>query len=58
MDGISSELQDRTNRLYERARVYAMEVSMKKSKIMVNSTAKSSADITINDEKPEEVTCF
>ncbi|KAH3835827.1 hypothetical protein DPMN_109193 [Dreissena polymorpha] len=34
---------------YERA--YGIEVSPKKSKIMVNSTTNTSADITINDGK-------
>ena len=35
-----------------------MEVSTEKSKIMVNSTTNTSADITMNGEKLEEVTSF
>ncbi|KAH3859340.1 hypothetical protein DPMN_102059 [Dreissena polymorpha] len=53
-----SELQDLTNRLCETARAYGIEVSTEKSKIMVNSTTKTSVDITIYGEKLEEVTSF
>ncbi|KAH3785439.1 hypothetical protein DPMN_163529 [Dreissena polymorpha] len=35
-----------------------MEVSSEKSKIMMNSTTNSRADITTNGEKLKEVTCF
>lgn len=58
MGGISSERQELTNRLEERARAYRMEVSTDKLKIMVNSTTNTSADITMNGEKLEEVTSF
>ncbi|KAH3843487.1 hypothetical protein DPMN_117005 [Dreissena polymorpha] len=46
------------NRLYERATAYGMEVSTENSKIMVNSTTKTIADISINGEKLKEVTRF
>ena len=58
MGGSNSELQDLTNRLSERAGAYGMEVSTEKSKTMVNSTNDTSADITMNGEKLEEVSKF
>ncbi|KAH3884968.1 hypothetical protein DPMN_008954 [Dreissena polymorpha] len=42
----------------KRARTYGMEVTDENSKIMVNSTTDTSADITMNGEKLEEVTSF
>ena len=56
--GASSELQDLTNRLYERARAYGLEVSTEKSKIMVNSMTNTSAEIAMNGEKLVEMTSF
>ncbi|KAH3728374.1 hypothetical protein DPMN_054328 [Dreissena polymorpha] len=53
MSGTSSELQDLTHILYGRAGAYWIEVSMKKSKIMVKSTTNTSADITMNGQKQE-----
>ncbi|KAH3775582.1 hypothetical protein DPMN_176987 [Dreissena polymorpha] len=50
MGGTSSELQDLTNRLYEIAEAYEIQVSTEKSKIMVNSTTNTNEDITINGE--------
>ncbi|XP_052232178.1 uncharacterized protein LOC127845354 [Dreissena polymorpha] len=58
MDGTSSELQDLTNILYENARENGIEVSTEKSKILANSTTNTSADITMNGKKLEEVTSF
>ncbi|KAH3822450.1 hypothetical protein DPMN_124228 [Dreissena polymorpha] len=58
MGGTSSELRDLTNRLYERAEAYGMEVKTGKSKIMVSSTTNTSADITMNGEKLEELTKY
>ncbi|KAH3870104.1 hypothetical protein DPMN_033285 [Dreissena polymorpha] len=37
---------------------FVMEVSTEESKIMVNSKTNTSTDITMNDEKLEEVTSF
>ncbi|KAH3841864.1 hypothetical protein DPMN_115345 [Dreissena polymorpha] len=56
MGNTSCELQDLPNRLYERARAYVIEVSMGKSKIVVNSKTNTSEDFYMNDEKLEEVT--
>ncbi|KAH3879738.1 hypothetical protein DPMN_003644 [Dreissena polymorpha] len=56
MSGTSSELQDLTHILYGRAGAY--EVSTEKSKIMVKSTMNTSADITMNSQKREEVANF
>ncbi|KAH3691907.1 hypothetical protein DPMN_192450 [Dreissena polymorpha] len=47
MGGASNKLQDLNNRLYERAGAYVMQVSTEKSKIMVKSTANTSADINL-----------
>ena len=55
MGGSNGELQDLTNRLVHRATAYGTEVSTEKSKIMINSTKKISADISINGQKLEEV---
>lgn len=54
----SSELQDPTILLAERAEAYGMEVSIAKSKLMVNSTNDTNADISKNGHKQEEVTNF
>ena len=51
-----SELQYLINRLYERARACGIAVSSEQSKIMVNSTTNTRADM--NDEKQEKVTSF
>ncbi|KAH3819286.1 hypothetical protein DPMN_121020 [Dreissena polymorpha] len=51
MGGTGSELQDLTNSLYETTRAYGMEVSTKKSKIMVNSMTNTGAGITMGGEK-------
>jgi hypothetical protein len=58
MGGSNDELQDLTNRLADRAGAYGMEVSTEKSKVMVNSSNDTKADITMNGEKLEEVTNF
>ncbi|KAH3834198.1 hypothetical protein DPMN_107517 [Dreissena polymorpha] len=54
MGNTSCELQDRPNILYETARAYVIEVSMGKSKIVVNSKTNTSEDFTMNDEKLEK----
>ena len=38
MGGTNNELQDLTNKLSNKANAYGMEISVEKSKIMVNST--------------------
>ncbi len=58
ISGTSSELKDLTNILYKRAGAIGMEVSTEKLKSMVNSTANTSADITMNDRKLEETKSF
>ena len=55
MGGSSGELQDLTNRLVDRARVYGMEVSIEKDKIITNSTNYIGADTNMNGQKLEEV---
>ena len=55
MDSSSSELEDLTNRLVDRATACGMEVSTDKSKIMTNSTNNISADISTNGQKLEEM---
>ena len=54
----TGELQDLTKRLIERATAYGMDVSTKKSKIMINITNNASADISTNGQKSQEVTSF
>ena len=56
--GSNGELQDLTKRLIERATAYGMDVSTKKSKIMINITNNASADISTNGQKSQEVTSF
>ena len=58
MGSCNGELQDLTNRLVERATAYGMDVNTEKSKIMTNSTNNISADISMNGQWLEEVTCF
>ena len=56
MDSSNDEFQDLTKRLVERAKANGMEVSTEKNKIMTNSTNKSSADVSMNSQKLDEVT--
>ena len=58
MDSSSSELQNLTNRLIDRATAYGMKVSTEKSKIMTTSTNNITADISMHGQKLEEVTTF
>ena len=58
MGGRNDELQGLTNRLVDLATAYGMEVSAEKSKIMTNSTNNTSADISMNGQKLQEVTSF
>ena len=67
MDGNNGEIQFITKRkkegkkkktLEDRATVYAVEVSTKKSKIMTNSTNNIRADISMNGQYYKEVTSF
>ena len=58
MGGSCGKLQDLTYRLVDRVTTYGMKVSTKKSKIMTNSMNNISADIRMNGQKLEEVTCF
>ena len=50
MSGSNCEVQDLTSRFVDRATVYGMEVTTKKTKIMTNSTNIISADISINGQ--------
>lgn len=58
MAGSNNELQVLTTRLEESAGAYGMEVSHEKSKVLVNSMNDTSADITMNGQKLEEVNSF
>ena len=58
MGGSNTELQDLTNRLTERAGAYGMEVSTEKSKVMVNSTSNTTAQIYMNGQELEVVDSF
>jgi hypothetical protein len=58
MGGSNFELQELTDRLVESASAYGMEVSMEKSKVMVNSRNDIGTNITINGEVLEEVSAF
>ena len=58
MAGSNAELQELTNRLTDRAGAYGMEVSTEKSKVLVNSTTGSTAQIFMNGEELEEVDSF
>ena len=55
-DGSNGELQDFTNRLVDGATAYGTEVSTEKSKIMTNSSNKTSEGINMQGQKSEEVT--
>ncbi|KAH3783887.1 hypothetical protein DPMN_161837 [Dreissena polymorpha] len=54
---VAPEVNSKTssNRHYEGAEVCRMEISTETSEIMLNSTNKTSKDITIHDQKLEEV---
>ena len=58
MGDSNGEIQYLTNRLVETAPTHEMEVSAEKSKIMTNSTTNTSADISMNRQKLQEVTSF
>lgn len=58
MAGNNTELQDLTNRLVKCAKVYGMEVSHEKSKILINSANHTTAEIYMNGQKLDEVTAF
>jgi len=58
MGGSNQELQALTNSLVDRAGAYGMEVSTEKSKVMVNSTNNSSANIIMNGKILQEVASF
>lgn len=58
MGGSNRELQDLTKRLEERAGAYGMEVSTEKSKVLVNSTTNTHAEIYMNGQQLEEVDAF
>lgn len=58
MGGSNQELQDLTNSLANSASAYGMEISSEKSKIMVNSTSSTPANITMNGKTLEEVASF
>ena len=52
------ELSDLTNRVVDRSMASGMEVSTEKNKVMANSTNDISTDISMNDQKTEELTSF
>ena len=58
MGDSSGELQDLTNRPEDRAMVYMLEVSTKKSKSKTIGTNNISADVSMNGQMLEEVTGF
>ena len=58
MGGRNDELQGLTNRLVDLATAYGMEVSAEKSQVMTNSTNNISVDISMDDQKLEEVNSF
>ena len=58
MGSSNGELHRLANRIADRATACGMEVGTEKSKIMTNSTNNISADISMNDQKLEEVTSF
>ena len=49
---------DLTSRLVDEATAYGMEVSTEESKVMTNSANNTSAGISMNGQKLEEVTAF
>ena len=56
--GSNSELQEHTNKLIATVGAYGMEISMVKSKVMVNSTNNASVSIIMDGQKLEEVSSF
>jgi len=58
MGGSNTELQDLTTRLENRAGAYGMEVSLEKSKVLLNSTSNATAKIYMNGQRLEEVDTF
>ena len=58
MGGSSGELQDLTNRPEDRAMVYMLEVSTKKSKSKTIGTNNISADVSMNRQKLEQAASF
>ena len=54
----NDELSDLTNRVVDRSMASGMEVSTEKNKVMANSTNDISTDISMNDQKTEELTSF
>ena len=58
MGGTKEELQELTDHLTTASSAYGMKASTEKSKILVNSSNKKSADITMNGEVLEEVNHF
>ena len=56
--GSSKELQELTDKLADRSGAYGMEISSEKSKILVNTSAASMANIVMNQQKLEEVHNF
>ena len=55
MGGNNPELQELTDRLVDQAGVYGMEVGTKNSKALVNSAKNIITDISIKNQKLEEV---
>ena len=51
MGGSNGELQDLTNRLVDRAKVYRFKVSTEKRQVMTKSTNNISPDISMNGQK-------
>ena len=58
MGGSNRELQELTKRLEDRAGAHGMEVSTEKSKVLVNSTTNTHAEIYMNGQQLEEVDAF
>ena len=58
MGGNNDELQELTDRLSNSAREYGMEISSKKSKVMVTSGDNTTVQISMNDQQLEEVMAF
>ena len=54
----NDELSDLTNRVVDRSMASGMEVSTEKNKVMANSTNDIITDISMNDQKMEELTSF
>ena len=58
MGGNNDELQELTDRLSNSAREYGMQISSKKSKVMVNSGDNTTVQISMNGQQLEEVMAF